>query len=108
MTIDIRDIDIRSIDLSGITEDEAITLTMRLFRNFRWVGSFFTMDDLRRRWDGDFIREGVEPAELTEDILNDILSSYQWRKGIDEVTGEDIGELVNDLISEVRTKHDLI
>ncbi len=101
-------INIRDIDLSGITEDEATTLVLRLFRNFRWVGSFFTVDDLRTWWKEDFIRDGVEPAELTEAILDDFLSSYQWRKGIDEVTGEDIGELVNDLISEVRTKHDLI
>lgn len=77
-----------TIDMTTLTEDEALVLYHRLSAMFGWAGTFFTREDAATAWE--------TPGEMgiTDDEWDAVCSQYEWRKGLQDVLTERGWDLV--------------
>ena len=93
------------MNIENITEDEALDLFQKLRSKFYWTGTVFTKEDIIYRWLDKYpVKEGNEP--LTDDQIEQIMVSYEWRKGMDEAMTETGYEVLDMALWELEPTED--
>lgn len=71
------------MNIENITEEEAIDIMRQFKIKFDWVGTMFYKEDITARWEDNYGEDdNYEP--LTDDQIEHIMVSYEWRKGMEE------------------------
>jgi hypothetical protein len=84
-----------TVDMTTITEDQAVQLYFRLALQFGWGGTFFTREDAESTWD-------IEAnGPFTDEVWEAIRLTWYWRKGLTEILTERGFDLVSEAITEV-------
>lgn len=85
------------MNIETITEEQAIDLVNTLSWKFRWNMAFLTEQDVKDEWKWETDRD------ITDEELENILTSYYWRK-MDEYMIEDAMNGLRDAIYEVQNE----
>lgn len=93
------------MNIENITEEEAIDIMRQFKIKFDWVGTLFYKEDIIYRWaDNNSDKENYEP--LTDDQIEQIMVSYEWRKGMDEAMTETGYEVLDMALWELEPTED--
>ncbi len=77
------------------TESEAFTALHTLRARFQWAGTMFNREDV------DAVLQGEHEMDVTDDIWNAVLNTWEWRKGLTEIITERGFEIISDAVSDV-------
>lgn len=88
------------------TQDDGFALFHELIAKFGWSGTVFCLDDLREHITN--CREADDLPELSDDELdewvNDLTTSYEWRKGLTDHLTEAGWELIGMAYAELEAE----
>lgn len=94
---------IAAINDGELTEDEALSVFYALSVHYGWAGTVFTRGDAECEWQNqqyDFETGETPDAPLPDNVWNNILASWEWRKGIAETLTERGWDLVSNAVEE--------
>lgn len=90
------------IDISDMSEDDAIYLYHRLAHKFGWNGTFFTRQDAQDSYNEYHNQDG----DLSDELWERIRMTWYWRKGLDETLTERGWDLVHASVMEAIHNHE--
>lgn len=83
-----------------MTDDEALSFIAAIMRKHRFTGALFTPTDVRDYLNG--VSFGYLPErEITDADINAMLDTWEWRKGITEVLGNEGMDMVANAANDV-------
>jgi len=95
--------------VTGMTEEQALSLFWAMKNRFGWAGTVFTRSDAEQEWQN----EQFDPAtELTsdnpmpDDVWEAVQDSWYWHRGLPELMTERGWELVSQAVQEALTKEE--
>lgn len=86
--------------LGTLTDDEAMTVVHRMASQFGWAGTFFTREDAAMEWRN----QTGNIHDLPEEVWEEIICTWEWRKGIAETLCERGWELVYTAVEDAIEK----
>jgi hypothetical protein len=89
------------MDIDNITEEEALTVLHKLRTKFHWAGTIFIKEDIVYRWNDNHKED--EGYELSEEQIESVMTSWEWRKGLDEAMISSGYEVLDMALWEVKT-----
>ena len=89
------------MDITTLTEDEAMTLLVKIHQHFGWAGTTFTRGDVEQEWQEQMaLTPGEEVDEMPDEAWVAIQQSWYWRKGMSEILTERGWDLVHNAVDE--------
>jgi hypothetical protein len=89
------------MDIDNITEEEALDVLHKLRTKFHWAGTVFMKDDIIYRWKDKYGEE--EGQALSDEQIESVMTSWEWRKGLDEAMTSSGYEVLDMALWEVKT-----
>jgi hypothetical protein len=74
--------------LSELSEDDAISVYHAMAQQYGWAGTFFTRDDAEYAWNAERTDNGEDQAEMPDEVWEQFLETYAWRKGLIQLMTE--------------------
>jgi len=82
------------IDGAELTEGDAFELVFRLGDRLGWATAIWSMGDVAVLDEDGEELEGDERPELTDAMRFAVSSTYEWRKGINEIASERVAGMI--------------
>jgi len=89
------------MDIDNITEEEALDVLHKFRTKFGWAGTVFMKDDIIYRWEDKYGEE--EGYALSDEQIEKVMVSWQWRKGMEESMIETGYEVMDMVLWEIKT-----
>ena len=89
------------MDIDNITEEEALEVMHKLRAKFHWAGTVFVKEDIIYYWNDNYKED--EGYELTEEQIESVMTSWYWRKGLDDTMTSSGYEVLDMALWEIKT-----